>query len=404
MKIFENIREKKGRIVKLLGYPLYTDERTPSSREQKFLGGILRTYLSRKNPLTNHAEKSIEFFGKHLMEIIHDDYLIKEYFLGRLVRTIDTREEFKKRYFKYFDDKYDDIYVLDANSGEINLFLTYVATPFIKRNGSKNPLFVATKRYHIDLIQMFTPEIPYVYIKSMSKNTPGHDVTSFDNKRLFVLFPYEHLRGIEDEIMNKPIGEAHYFTDIYKRLNIEPKDLSYNRAGVSKPVRDSMLEKVSNIGLNLENFVFVSPHAYSCYELDCKFWIELCEELKKQGMDVFFNISKADKNIIEADYKTCELTFNEAFALAQMSKQIVCLRSGLSELLLQAGVPLHIIYTKFKNRKVFEEIPTEKAMSGFGLRVLPGVDLENLKEYDSSKVSSDEILENILSYKKSSAN
>jgi hypothetical protein len=396
MKIFENKKENKVRTVKLFGFPIYVDARTKQSREQSFLNGAVTTFCAWESGHKQASEKNIEILNCPFMRIVRDDYFIKEYIGGRFVKSVDLKERFKKRYFKHID-KHDDIYVLNANSGEIYLFLTYVAENFIKRNGSKNPLLVATKKYHIDLIKLLTPEIPYVYVKAMGRDIAYDDVVDIDDKRLFLLFCHKHFEYVERSILNKPVGESYYFVDICNRLNIKAQDLGYKKAVVSGIVQDSMLKKVKKTGLNLDKFVFVAPHARSCEEYDTEFWIELCKKLKEQGFDVFFNVAKGDRDPIRGcKYKTCKLTFSEAFALAQRSKQIVCLRSGLSELLTQADVPLHVIYTKFKNRTSFDEVSVERIFSGFGLKILPNINHTNLKEYNTGEMTEDAILEKIM--------
>lgn len=398
MKIFENEKKHGTRTLKVLGCPLYVDTKTQNSREQSFLNGLIKTSHHWERGCHDYSEKSFELIGRSFMRIVrnesHKYYLIG----GRLVKTIDPKKRFERRYSKYIDKIHDDVYVLNSRSGECYLFLAHVIESFMKHNGSKMPLLVATTKYHVDLIQMLIPEIPYIFVKSMGDKIL-YDAMTMGDQRLFTLFTRKHFWSVEENIRIKPIGESHYFADMLARLNVTTEDLSYRRPEVSWSTQNSMIEKVKKIGLNLENFVFVAPHAHSCAEYDAEFWIGLCERLKDRGIDVFFNISATDEGLISGcQYKTCELSFSEAFALARMSKLIVSLRSGMSELLTQAGVAQHVIYTKFRERGYpLDGTSAERIMAGFSLKSTPNVKHENIKEYNTDEFSSETILESIKS-------
>lgn len=114
------------------------------------------------------------------------------------------------------------------------------------------------------------------------------------------------------------------------KLGMTESDLTYRKVMIHLEDERSMLEKVSKTGLNLDKFVFIAPEAQSCKLYDEDFWCELINQFQAKGYDVFVNLVEDDVKLKSAiDYKTCDLNFAEAFALARRSKKIVSLRSGL---------------------------------------------------------------------------
>ena len=129
------------------------------------------------------------------------------------------------------------------------------------------------------------------------------------------------------------------------------------------------------MGLNLDNFVIISPEANSCKLLPEEFWKDLISQLKIQGFDIFVNISLDLFGSNDIDYKSCYLTYSEAYALATRAKKIYSLRSGFTEFLLNTKIPMEVYYTSF-----FRTQAAEKIRYGFGLDKIPNVDTTLIKE------------------------
>jgi hypothetical protein len=397
VKFYECIKSGDNKTIKFLGFPIMetTFDYMVSQRTQKFLGGIITTCKSR-TPNNDCTDKEIKIFNlpfvRHLEQNDCSEYSV----FGKTVCNISLLKTFKKEYFKYFDKKYDDIYILSANSGEIYLTLTYLIDAFIKKNNSKNPLLVATKKYHIDIIKMLCPDIPYVYVKKWKINITS-DVFEIDNFRFFLLFNLQHFKQVEMDIKNNELGQNHYFKSILKKLGLSEKDISMRKMTVPLEDERSMLDKIAKIGLNINNFVFIAPEALSCNLLDDNFWVELINKFQEKGIDVFVNLADNDINLEGAkDYKTCDLTFSEAFALAKRSKKIVSLRSGFTEFLLQTDVPIDVLYTKFRHRHFFDDMDIYHVMSGFGISQIPFVDKSKVRAFNTFEISQRECLDNIL--------
>jgi len=397
MKLYEYIKGEEERTAKILGYPIMvqTTDYMTSERYQSFMDGLITTKKV-NNPYTEQSEKDIKFLGKSIIKRREEGSYRNYYIGGKLFRKVSLIDEFKKRYFKYFDKKHDDIYILRANSGEIYLTLTYIINTLIKRNGSKNPLLLATQKYHVDMIKMLCPDIPYIYIGKLRLKI-AEDVFKIDNFRFFMLFNNYHFKDVEMNIKDKPIGETHYFKSIMERLNLTEQDLIYNKISILPSDEQNMLKKVKELNLNLDKFVFLAPEAQSCKLYDEDFWCELINRFKNNGYDVFVNLVEDVIKLRGAiDYKTCYLTFGEAFALASRAKKIVSLRSGFTEFLLQTGVPIDVLYTKFRHRHFFDDMDIYHVMSGFGITQIPMIDKEKVREFNMYEIAQKECLERIL--------
>ena len=388
VKFYEYVKGENERTAKLFGIPVMkqTSDYMTAERTQEFLGGLI---VTRKvsDPASNYTGKEVKLLGYPVFKRVEKDNFRTYYAFGKIIHKVSLIDLFRKEYFKYFDGKYDDIYILNANSGEIYLTLTYIISSLIKRNKSKAPLLVATKKYHADMIRMICPDIPFVYAKKLKIKLSG-DVFNIDNFRIFLLFDSAHFRQVEIDIKNKPIGEIHYFKSMLNRLKISEEDVVMRKITVPADAEESMRHKIGKMGLNLNKFIFLAPEAFSCKLYDDDFWCELINRFKTKGYDVFVNLTSEDVKLKSAvDYKTCSLTFAEAFALAKYAVKIVSLRSGFTEFLLQTGVPVYVLYTKFRDRHMFNDIDISHFLSGFELTQLPFVDKSKIHEFNMFETS-----------------
>lgn len=381
MKLYDYSKQKYRKTSKIFGFPVLVQifNHSGNKRYQYFLHGLIKT-CKVKDSCKHHIEKEIKICNKFVIKRIEDGSNCCWYLGDKLIKKVSVLEFFRKKYIKYFDKKYDDIYILTANSGEIYLFLTYIAKVLFKKNCSKSPLLVATKQYHTELIKMICPDIPYVYIKNLDINIKK-EVFKINNFRFFMVFPQEYFADVEINIKTNKIGQVHYFNEMLKFFNIKKEELMMNEIIVPSESEKSMLEKVKNIKLDLDNFVFIAPEARSCELLDNKFWIEIINNYRKQGVDVFVNFADGGVDLTGADFKSCFLTYSEAFALARRAKKIISLRSGFTEFLMQTNVPLIVLYSNFKNRKFFKFINVENIMAGFGINQIPYKNKNNILEY-----------------------
>lgn len=386
MKVYKYIENEYIRVLKLFGFSIYKQilDFTLNSRYQEFFGGLITTYTIH-DKYYFYIEKNIKILNYSILKIIEDKDNKTYYIAGggkkryRAFCQTSLTQIFKKKYLRYFNKKYDHIYILNANSGEVYLFLTYILSAYLKKNNSKVPLIAATKKTHIELIKLLCPEIPYVYIKKL-KYPVKKDVFNINNQKFFMLFSHEHFMNVEDTLKNSPLGTSHYFKFILQRLNMSESEISIRKVKVPFENEKSMLKKVNSIGLKIDNFIFIAPQAKSCQLIGNSFWIDLIKKYQFQGYDVFVNLVNGSIDLNDVDVKSCFLTYSEAFALAKRSRKIISLRSGFCELLLQTEVPMEIFYTKFRKRRNFGELSVDRVVSGFNLSHLPQINVSLIQE------------------------
>lgn len=87
-----------------------------------------------------------------------------------------------------------------------------------------------------------------------------------------------------------------------------------------------------------------------------------------------------------------------------MSRGIVSLRSGLTECLLQTNVPIFSLYTKFRNRYIFNDMQVEYVFSGFGLNKLPHIDSKKIHEFNMSEVNNNQVIKAVIDNLKNEKN
>lgn len=353
-----------------------------SVRVQKFLGNLFVTERI-CDEILFHVEKVFKIFGFSFLKRIEDGILIKWYFFNFLFNTIDLKKIFIKKYSKVFGKTNDCIFFLSSNSGEAYIFLTHVLDVILKRYDAKKPLIVATKKYHVDLIKTICPEIPYRLVKPL-KFQFKDDVLINENQKYFLVFSQQHFLQVLSDVKKRNVDYSHYYSAILSRCNVKYDDVAFRKVFISSSIENSMLSKIKDISLNLDNFVLICPGALSAAGLSNSFWQDLVNKYKQQGIDVFVNLVGCSLDLSNVAYKTCYLTYSELFSLATRAKRIVSLRSGLCEYLLQTGVPTYVLYSNFH----YDRLTPQEGFKLFSMQKLKSYDKNNIFEFI---VNSDEL-------------
>ncbi|MBQ4115402.1 hypothetical protein IJD34_08365, partial [bacterium] len=96
-------------------------------------------------------EHKIFFYKFLVFRIIEQDNYRCYYFRNLLLRKFPLKKYITKhKYYKKIS-KHDNVFILNANSGEIYLFLMYALDLMLKKFDAKKPLLIATKKYHIEM-------------------------------------------------------------------------------------------------------------------------------------------------------------------------------------------------------------------------------------------------------------
>ena len=302
--------------------------------------------------------------------------------------NIEVAQSFYQEYFEYLPKGFDDIYLFLANSGEIYCFLAYLAKACIKKTNSKNPLFVAGKPYHKDIINMFFPGSRYayfdIYLKEERLNSLP-DFWEFDGHKHFQIFSGRHFSSV-----NSNLGTVHYFDEMLKTLNIPREEVSIITPVIKPEYEAKSLEKAKSIGLKLEKFVIISPEALTTKPMPDSFWINLTKKLYLNGYDVFLNKTKPS-NITA---KHCDMKFSELYALARISKGIVSLRSGISEFLSQCGAKNIAVCPRFHWSPV---LTAKQCLDAYTIMKLPFIDKNlNFELNPDLYETENELIDNIV--------
>lgn len=374
MKIISTYRIKRTRFFKFFKWVfcIKIANKYHSKYKKYYFKGLLRAYR-RFNPLMYTMEHKIFFYKFLVFRIIEQDNYRCYYFRNLLLRKFPLKKYITKhKYYKKIS-KHDNVFILNANSGEIYLFLMYALDLMLKKFDAKKPLLIATKKYHIEMIRMICPDVPYIFMTSFYQNIK-EEVFEINNTRFIKIFSTEHFFKVEQLIKESP--NAHYFDLILDTLKINREDIIPRNIIELEDSKKSMMSKIQKLNLNLDNFVFLSPEAASCELLSNEFWINLIIKLQEEGYDVFVNLIKPSETLGKVKCKSCYLTYSEAFSLVNYAKKIYSLRSGFTEFLLHTKVPMEVYYTPFR----CNNITGEQIKTGFGLLKIPDSNPELIKE------------------------
>ena len=169
-----------------------------------------------------------------------------------------------------------------------------------------------------------------------------------------------------------------------------------NKPIISEEARLSAIEKVRDINLDINNFVFISPESKSNPTMSKNFWHEMVMELNRRGYDTYFNIV-GSLNTIKADnLKATYLTIEEACYIASRAKAIIGLRSGFMEIVNSCtDIPIYCFYSHFRKRMT-PEMSADKVMTGFSLMKCPPFKTDLIKEYNADIIEENQLLEQLM--------
>jgi len=389
MKIFENKKINNIRTISILGFPIYMNEDTIKYQNQSILSGLIFT---QKLKSKIKERKIFKIFNIPVSKRVIENDTVKYYSFGRLIKTIPLIKLFYNSYLKKIKFDYDDVYILNSNSGELFLFFAYLVKAVLHKNCSQKPLFIATSKYHIDILKLYLPNAQYIFREDIKIKTKS-DAFKYNGHKFFMIFSGNHFEKVELDIKHKEIGTVHYLNSIIKTLGIKPDDCYYPEPIIPEYINNDLVKKVNAINLKLNNFVIIAPEANTCEELSKDFWIKIVSELKEEGYDVFLNIINKKSKIDGC--KATPITYLELFALSQKAKGVISLRSGLSEFLLPADIPNVSIYTKFNRRGPNRAFPVNKGIEGFSMLKMPFVNKSNIVEINADNYKTINELKNI---------
>lgn len=274
---------------------------------------------------------------------------------------------------KIIGTKHDSVIYLRAGLGEAYIFY-FMVKEYIKNKGLKNPCFICHRAFYNELSKMLAPDIPFYHI-------------DIPQNQLYETFKTRNIkyRGIIFNVNPSTLGEIlevwekyraktemRHYIDVLKELN-SISNLNSNLPIIDEETKQSALNKIKD--LNKDNFIFLIPDVNFFHLLKPSVWDKIKEGLKEKGYDLFIN--------------SANFSISEAYYIATLSKGIVGMRGGFSEVLSTIDKPKHIIYTRNKAR-VWNSIDI------FTLKNYPLVNKDSIFEYECFEDEQMPVVEKIL--------
>lgn len=330
------------------------------------------------------------------------DFLTTYVFKKKVHYNYKKENKLCHKYSKLFNDiPYDNIIVLIGDNIDVlYLFFTYVYKLFKEKKCDelKEVLLVINKQSTAKILDLICPEINYIYINLKNDFIKYEEYINGVLEKNFSVIDIKHIAFLFEDIINySPTGFTHYLEIVFKNLHLEKEDaVGYRELQIQKYIEDNVIDKVKKTKLNLDKFVFISPESTYSKKYDDEFWTNLCQQIKKQGYDVFLYKNEFDTQIKNCSYKTCKIDIPEAVALANLSKGIVSLRSPLDELCLQTTPPMFCLYNDFKDKFLEDGIDVYSAYYGYNLNKLPNVNQDKLFEINMFEETNQDVIDKIL--------
>ncbi len=306
----------------------------------------------------------------------------KEYFFK--THRVWRRSLFSKTFNlnKEVISKCDCIYLLNANIGEVYLFLKFYYPKIEKRNllNNKKTLLITNNLAHLQIAELFSIK-NIVYSPHFSADEYSSKF-KYRGKEFFVVFNHAHYVKTERNIR---ANNEHYFRSMASALSIVPDLEGYNKIKLASGVSQHALDKARKAGLDPNNLIIIIPHANSCKDLGDEVLFSIVNKFENLGYSILVNGerssegSKFGKTIFSSKFSITEL-----FSLARRAKHIYAVRCGLAELLAETKRPMTIIYTEFKNRSKDEKLSEEMVLKGFSLQEISSL-YSNVKEVTLSE-------------------
>lgn len=282
-------------------------------------------------------------------------------FLGIPVIQYGIKEgnEYIEKYFKIFPKSFehkaldkilefvpkehDHIWIIRTMGlGETQL-LNFMMEELTKKWRMKNPCFASNNKIFKELFELYTDK-PFYHINlSIMSYAPY-----LKNRNIKYKGKYFHIyHNTADEsltwLKQHEAGDTSHAITAYKKW-LDIKEFQPIYPHFSEAIKQSAIEKIKSINLNIDKFVFFVPEANTMEKTTKYFWTKLTQEFENKGYDVYVNTVSGNT----AYGKSSQLNIQEAAYIASLAKRIISLRCGFCEILaaLKHRPDLFVIYNK----------------------------------------------------------
>ncbi len=209
MKIFTNRKiNNTTRIVSLLGIELYKTDDTEDARTQYFLGNFI--YTKRIKSKIKDL-KVYKIMGLPISKRTIENDICSYYLCGRLIRQNHLAKLFFLNNLKKVKEKYDDVYILHSNSGEV-FFLAQKAKAVISLRSGFSEFLLPTGIPNISVYTKFRKKTKNAF--SVDKGIEGFSMLKipFVDKNKICEINAELYKN-EDELVKQVIDALEIMLD-----------------------------------------------------------------------------------------------------------------------------------------------------------------------------------------------
>ena len=300
---------------------------------------------------------------------IKNGFIYKKWLLGlRWERTFKNVIEGLTQRVKVAEPEVKNIWVLSNQSGETSLLLVTIKEDRAVLN---NTIFIATKPYHVQLIEIFLPGAKYFYMPEYFglhlKKDSQHSLFC-KGVQVKIVQPLGYFIKYEQELQHD-VCKSHFYHRYCQATHILNKKTELKYPDIQEKDRNDIYKKLSNKGVR-RPFVLISNETWSNLNLSDAFYQKLSFELSQEGYDVVFN----SRVVSEANLygHVIFLSLNETIALAKEAAWVIGIRSGLMDVIYPYSDKMIVIYTAFRDRgKMFPELKASCVFKAFSLKQLP---------------------------------
>ena len=286
--------------------------------------------------------------------------------------------------------EYDDVYIIRHSLGESYVQLMHLGEA-IKVNKSKKPVLILWSEKHAEFYQMFLPagmDMISIDLRQRDINTVFDKKTPViwhNGQRFICRIPWIVPKMKELLATGTQVNFYDYINECAGVVKGKTPVLPKPSTEASRRVTT----KISRIKLS-DKFIILCPETHSLMPLEEIFWENLEEGLRQKGYDIFVNVHENEPFLKNA--KSTKMTIEEMFILAQQSSGIISLGSGLAVFLTAAGVKMDLLYTNTAGNLETSEF----ILQLYSVHHIPGVSRALVKEYDTSKLNGQNLVEIIL--------
>ena len=312
--------------------------------------------------------------------------------LGITLQRYDYERKWLEDLAQKVGDEYDDVYLLRHNMGETYVELVCMEER-ARAHGSKHPLVVAREERYEGMCRMMLPEwiaVRYIPLdqgeiltvfreqgkefREIMRNAGGH--------HFFCSTPRIAKHMIE---LRRKDPHVNFYSYVCESVGAKKAQENVPRLRRQKSVEEQARLLMEREGLEEGKYALLLPEAISTQMLPKSFWRGLEEKLTKRGCMVYTNWFFGNDMGVSVEV---------LMELSRHAAGVITLGSGVAIVLAKEARHMDIIYTSLKNQDA--ACDADMVMSLYSVRHIPGVDMQSINEYDSEKISSKALVEQIV--------